>query len=121
MTNEAFPIATPAPRYNIGQVVYLRESAALGFLEAYAVKRPYYELDGTVKYELITSIRPPNALQTIGDRVTGLHELPLRIRESDLISYCDAIDLATDNLALQLSNLAMLRESSGCPEVTETE
>lgn len=107
------------PLYNIGQTIYLRESASLGFIEAYTIKRPTYELDGTIFYELVTGARAPDAVATIGDRITGRPVLPLKLRESDLILYCPALELAIDNLALQLTQLQNLRLSAGCPDVTE--
>lgn len=107
---------TKAPIYNIGQVVYLKESAALGFLEAYAIKSIAYDPAGRILYGLSTSVRSPNAVQTVGDRITGLHAPPLSFYEEDLILFCAALDLCIANLQLQLTNLQTLR--SNCNQGT---
>jgi hypothetical protein len=98
-----------APIYNIGSIVYLKESAALGFLEAYAVKEMAYQPNGALIYTLVTSLKSPDANQTIGDRITGQTVLPIRFYESDLIEYTEAIDLCIANLQTQLAMLQRLR------------
>jgi len=97
-----------APLYNIGSTVYLRESAALGFLEAYIVKEMAYQPNGKLFYTLSTSIRPPDAVQTIGDRITGRQNLPIRFYEEDLIAYREALELCITNLQTQLTALQRL-------------
>ena len=97
-----------APVYNIGQTVYLRESAALGFLEAYNVKEIVYQPNGKLYYTLVTSLKPPAAVQTIGDRVTGLQVLPIKFYEEDLIGYREALEMCIANLQIQLNDLQRL-------------
>ena len=97
-----------APVYDIGQPVYLRESAALGFLEAYVVKDMAYQPNGKLIYTLVTSLKQPAAVMTIGDRVTGQQVLPNRFYEEDLISYRDALALCITSLQNQLDTLQRL-------------
>jgi hypothetical protein len=98
-----------APLYNIGDVVYLRESAALGFLEAYIIKEMTHQPDGNLVYTLVTSLKPPEAVQTIGDRVTGQLALPIKFYEEDLIEYTEALELCISNLQTQLNTLQALQ------------
>lgn len=102
--------------YDIGDTVYLRESAALGFLEAYIIKSLRVIPDGNVLYKLIVSLKQPVSGQTMGDRVVGVQEIPLEMYESDLVSYCDALELCEINLASQLANIQSLRSNSDCDE-----
>jgi hypothetical protein len=97
-----------APIYNIGQTVYLKESAALGFLEAYIIKNMAYEPNGRLIYTLVTSLKSPAAVQTIGDRVTGQLALPIRFYEEDLIEYRVALETCIANLQNQLTHLQSL-------------
>ncbi|MCK9558122.1 MAG: hypothetical protein M0R50_08805 [Candidatus Cloacimonetes bacterium] len=94
-----------APIYDIGQVVYLKESAALGFLEAYIIKDMAYQPTGKLVYTLITSLKQPDAVMTIGDRVTGRLVLPIKFFEEDLIDYKDALEICITSLTTQLANL----------------
>jgi hypothetical protein len=97
-----------APTYDIGQVVYLRESAALGFVEAYIVKDMAYQPDGKLVYTLLTSLKQPDAVQTIGDRITGQKTLPIRFYEEDLIGYKEALGTSIASLQNQLNTLQRL-------------
>jgi hypothetical protein len=97
-----------APLYDIGQIVYLKESAALGFLEAYAIKDMGYQPNGKLIYTLVTSLKSPAAVQTIGDRITGQRVLPIRFYEEDLIEYREALEMCILNLQTQLNALQRL-------------
>jgi len=107
-------MALNAPIYDIGSTVYLRESAAIGFVEGYKVQSVRYSVSGSVIYKLAFYAKSPNAAATIGDRITGLHVMPVEMRETDLITYCEALDLAIANLEEQLTSLNRLKSSSDC-------
>lgn len=102
-------MAAAAPIYNIGQIVYLRDSAAIGFLEAYIIGSIAHQPDGRIVYTLVTSLKQPSAVLTIGDRITGQKALPIKFFESDLIGYVEALDMCIQNLQTQLSTLQALR------------
>jgi hypothetical protein len=89
------PTATglAAPVYNIGSVVYLRDSALLGFLEAYVVQEIKYA-DGAYQYTVHTSLRGGAPYPTLGDRNIGVQLKTLIIPESNLVTYCEAVRLA---------------------------
>lgn len=80
-----------APKYNVGDYVYLVVSAKRGFLEFYRIDqlRNYGS-----KYRYAMKIRPRNfkeSLPTVGDRIdlrkTGL----LEFKEEELCTYCEAL------------------------------
>jgi len=103
-----------APLYSQGETVYLRDSAALGFLEAYVINSITHRPDGLIEYKLATHLKPPTANMTMGDRNTGrvLHQLTFF--EGDLILFCEALSLAIDNTELQLARLQAVSLASGC-------
>lgn len=103
-----------APIYNQGDTVYLRDSAALGFLEAYIVKSIVHRPDGLIHYYLSTHLKPPTANMTMGDRNTGRVLRQITFYESDLISYCEALVLAIENTEKQLASLQAQYVISGC-------
>ncbi len=106
------------PLYSIDDVVYLKESAGVGFIEAYQVAAVSYDVSGNVIYKLRTGVRPPTNPATIGELSSGLHFLPLLVLESNLISYCDALDMA---IAVEEAKLTELRryKNANCSSGTD--
>lgn len=81
------------PKYDPEEVVYLRESAAIGHLEAYKIVNAQFTASGSVAYVLDTPVRSPT-VATFGDMVGPPKYGPLILEESALVTYCDAVDLA---------------------------
>ena len=98
------------PTYNPGDVVYLSESAAIGFIEAYRIVHAQFNADGTVAYVLDTSVKSPT-VATFGDMVGPPRYAKLTINESDLVDYCGALTLAISALQSQLSSLQAKKDS----------
>jgi hypothetical protein len=67
-----------------------------------------YQPNGRLIYTLVTSLKQPAALQTIGDRVTGRIVLPIKFYEEDLIGYKEALEVCILNLQTQLNSLQLL-------------
>ena len=103
-----------APIYSPGDTVYLKDSAALGFLEAYIVQSIHHLPDSTIRYRLSTHLKPPTANMTMGDRNRGTILKSLSLFESELVPYCEALALAIDNVTKQLASLQAQFEVSGC-------
>ena len=103
-----------APKFNPGQIIYLQESAALGFLEALIIQHVGMDQSGRWLYTLATYTKAPTAAQTIGDRIIAIpkRRLPISFYEEDLLLYCDALALCIANLQAQLANLQALQ--AGC-------
>jgi hypothetical protein len=109
-------MAAQVPVWSIGDVVYLRESAAIGFLEAHAIAAIHI-LNGRIIYYMKSSIAPPPAIAGFGERITHQNRASLYWEESELISYCDALKLCQLNLQTQLA--AIEAKLAGCPDSTE--
>jgi hypothetical protein len=107
------------PIFNTSDTVYLRESAALGFIEAYIVDSIIHHPNGTLTYQCITHLKPPTATMTMGDRHRGTTRRYLEFLEQDLATYCEALELAEANLSTQLATIQARRLSAGCDTGTE--
>lgn len=106
------------PAYSSGDVVYLRESAALGFIESYQIDGIYY--DNTNRqwiYTIDVRHRGPAPSTTI-DRVDLRNRERLRFREDELVGFCEAIQLAIDETENRLSKLQSIRDAQ-CSESSE--
>lgn len=102
-------MATPA--YEIGDSVYLRESAALGFLEHYNIASIYQPSLGRIIYYMV-----PNPARergaTFGDQITHMSRPILYFEEDELITYAEAIQLAKANAQAQLQRLQNLSDDT---------
>lgn len=93
------PGVTPA--YDIGDVLYLRESAALGHLEAVRIAS-IAKNNGEWIYTVNVSAGRPAAMSHFGDRIQGIQGATLYYTENELIVLCDALALAEANAYRQL-------------------
>jgi hypothetical protein len=106
-----------APTYDIGDVVYLRESASLGFLEAVTISGVTYTAQGWA-YAILAGRSSPSSIAYYGDRIQHVSSKILYFTESELVSECDALELAETNAQTQLTSLQAQR-SSLCDTGTE--
>lgn len=102
------------PLFELNSTVYLKESAAAGFLEA--VKVDTVQKRAT---EWVYSVRfnpklPTSAL--FGDRITYHNPGVVYYNESELVSYCDALELVENNLTSRLAEAQRLRAAAECSE-----
>ena len=105
-----------APLYSLGQSVYLKESAAVGFLETYKVGRILLNPQNNAWcYGFEITSRPPTAIPTVTDQVnlnySGRH---LYFDESELVTYCTALQLAQTYMQAQANNLAAKISAMNC-------
>lgn len=103
-------MAIEAPTYQEGDQVYLRESAALGFLEAVTISG-IRRINGKWAYAIRAGMARPYAATTYGDRTSLVNGATLFFTESELISVCDALDLAIANAERVLERLQAQRNS----------
>lgn len=104
--------------YNIGSEVYLRESAAKGFLESYVVVKLGQGPDGIWKYTVGTPQKPPINSTTVSDRNTlkgNFGAFNIEFMEDELVPFCTALDMA---IAVALANYNRLisLKAARCPE-----
>lgn len=84
-------VRPPTPRFGINEVVYLRESALSGFLEALKVRRVFYDPSiNRTKYVFFIRNRR-RKIQTLGDAVDLRREYDITLLEEDLVSYEEAL------------------------------
>lgn len=102
-----------APTYGEGDTVYLRESAALGFLEAVIING-ITRNNGKWIYTIRTGVSSPIAPTVYGDRRSLVHAKTLYFSEDELITICDALDLAEANAQRVLDKLRAQRVAL-CP------
>ena len=92
------------PLYDVGDVVYLRESAALGRLEAVTITGIHrYGSDWI--YSHAARIGSPTHAVIYGDRRSFVHGQLLYLSESELITHCEALTIAEANMQRQLAAL----------------
>lgn len=103
-------MATPAPLFEVNNIVYVRESAALGFLEAYRISS-VLRASGDEWVYSINIIRRPGTPPLFGERISHQPEGVLYFNESELISKCEALELIEDHLTSRLSTIQQLRAS----------
>jgi len=110
---EAQP-SSNGPRYKVNDVVYLRESAAIGFLEAVIISGVTWGSNQWL-YSVRAGISQRNATH-YGDKVSFVNGAQLLFTEEEFIPLCTALDLIEANLQRQLADIQR-RKASLC-EVT---
>ena len=105
-----------APLFNIGDIVYLRESAALGYLEAVRISGITKTRVGWI-YTVSARTPGPIAVAHHGDRINSVAGSVLYFTESEFVLVCDALDLAEANVKRQLDKI-QAQKASLCVEPT---
>lgn len=99
------------PTYDIGTVVYLRESAAQGHLEAVKVDSITKDRTGGWVYTVAAPGANPTAPSQFGDRKSFQSMGILYFTESELLTKCDALTLMESYFERQLSYVQNLKAS----------
>ena len=105
------------PIFDIGQVVYLKESAALGFLEPVRINGIHKHNDGWL-YSIRNNVSQPSAVSQYGDRLAMNSGQTLFFSEDEFVLVCDALALAEANALAVLSKLQAQRASLCPTEIT---
>lgn len=92
------------PKYDINDIVYLRESAALGFLEPVRISGISKKGDEWI-YSVYAGIAGAASASLYGDRRSHIHNNVLLFTENEFVSEYDALVLTKVNLERQLSNI----------------
>ena len=104
------------PKYNINEVVYFRESAAIGHLEAVTVSGIVY--NGQWIYAIRAGVLMPISPAQHGDRVSMVNAKTIMFTENELITLCEALTLAEANATIALTNIQR-QKANLCPDITE--
>jgi len=106
-----------APKYDIGAVVYLKESAAMGFLEAVVISGITHN-GSKWMYTIRAGRAQPTGVAYYGDRITAVHAKTLYFTEDEFVTHCDALTLAEANAQRALERI-QLQRAGLCPDTTE--
>lgn len=104
-------MATTGPLYRIGDIVYLNESANLGELEAYKIGAIQQAQPGRWVYQIFIEKRPPDS-QTVEDRDDLRFPHELFFDEVDLLTLCEANNIALNNVQNRINRL--MNELTNC-------
>ena len=104
------------PLYEPGDILYLLESAALGFLEAVRISGMMYGPNGWL-YTVSAKASQPTAPSHFGDRITAVQGATLYFSEDEFVLVCDAQALVEANLQAQLDRIKLQRAAQ-CPDIT---
>lgn len=97
-----------APKYNIGDRVYVRSSAITGWLDSYEVTQVRQGPDGRWWYRFSVPEKAP-ANTTVGDQNNLKSSVNWEVGEHDLIDQHEAIDLAITYYRNRLNSLEIQR------------
>lgn len=105
---------TNAPLYDVNDVVYLKESAALGHLEAVSISG-VISRGASWLYSIHASRGRVRAVAHYGDRITTTNAKTLYYTEDEFVLLCDALDLAEANAQAHLARIQAQRATM-CPD-----
>lgn len=101
------------PTYDVGDIAYLRESAALGFIEAVRITG-VHKYNNEWVYTVGSRVANPQHEAVYGDRISQVHAQTLYFSENELVTLCDALALAEANALNNLQRIQAQRLSI-CP------
>ena len=101
------------PKYDYGAVVYLKESAALGFIERMRISGVHLHQNGWV-YTIDASLSPPSPGNFV-DRRSHINTQQLYFSEDEFVTLCDAYLLAEANAKATYDRIKASRQTF-CPE-----
>lgn len=101
------------PKYAPNDVVYFRESAAIGHLEAVTISGLSY-YNGKWMYAIRAGRLLPTPVAQYGDRISMVNGQILQFSEEELIPICEALALAEANAILTLNRIQVQRAGL-CP------
>lgn len=97
-----------APTYDIGEIVYLRESAGVGFLESYQIAMVSRSPDGLSWYYHFNIKTKQAVIMSFGDRITKQVADQLVYTEAELITLCEAAPIVKTVLEQRLAQINAL-------------
>lgn len=114
MTIEGTPPAGPGevtlqspslPTYTVGSIVYLKESAALGFLEAVKIYNITYGRSGRWIYKTIFGPQPTSGAPYFGDRILPQKSVATYFNEDEFVTKAQALQIIKAHLELRLQEI----------------
>jgi hypothetical protein len=98
-----------SPKYDVGNVVYFKASAARGFIEPVKIGI-IAKIDTTWVYGLKYKTAEPSAPRVFGDRISfgGLNSQEVYYTEDEFLTYCEALSFSEKYLNSQLTAIQAL-------------
>ena len=98
-----------SPKYDVGDIVYFKTSAARGFIEPVKIGI-VAKIDTTWVYGLKYKNSEPSAPRVFGDRISlgGLGAQQVYYTEDEFQTYCEALSVAERYLTSQLTAIQTL-------------
>lgn len=101
------------PKYNVDDVVYIRASAKIGFLESYRISGITQARKNKWSYQ-VKFVPYSGNTATLGDAITATGKLvvgEIYFAEEELLTLCEALDLQIENLNRRLAAAIAMRTS----------
>lgn len=95
------------PKYNVGDVVYLRESAGIGHLETVHI-RAVVSFQGSWAYVISTSSMNNISASTYSDRINYQTGVGIYYSQNELLTKAEALEMAIDTTTAKLTRLQEL-------------
>ena len=111
-------IRTPTPKFGINEVVYLKESAMLGYLEAVKVYNIYYDRDVNKNMYVFVHNKSSPSTQIAGDAIDLKRNRAIAIVEEELLTYQEALNIKLRALEREIGiTNNQLASAIGYPEI----
>jgi len=99
------------PKYSINDSIIIRKSAEIGFIERYKVSGVEWNPQiNTWVYRIDIRMGEPSRSTTIDANDRSRFET-LRFRENELVTYCEALNIAIDSTQRRLDQLLRAKEA----------
>lgn len=98
-------IKISTPRFGINEIVYLRESALLGYLEALKVYNIYYSRAINRNMYVFRFYKSKPSTQIAGDAIDLKSDKNITIVEEELLNYTEALGIVSRSLKKELNKI----------------
>jgi hypothetical protein len=106
-------INPPQPKYGINEVVYLRESALLGYIESVKIYRLWYDPKFLTTMYVFLFKKSQPAVQIAGDAIDLKSGHSITLPEGDLLTYSEALVIKGNVLKAELNKTEVELARSG--------
>lgn len=115
-------INVPAPKYGIREIVYVRESALLGYLEPLKVEGVQFSPDIGKNFYYFYFRKSQPSVQIAGDAIDLKNGKGIQIIEDDLLTYGEALSVKKNALLKELSlTNSQIESNTGFPTIDVTD
>lgn len=117
MSDNTTIITPPSLKFGINEVVYTRESALLGYLEAIKIKRAYYDPNISRNVYVFIFKKNTPSVKTSGDAIDLMSNHSIILLEEDLCTFTEALSIKYNVLNREISKTQLQLSKFGKPEI----